>query len=67
MPMEITRVDLSGGAVHRTPLIKAEQSEQWMALWDDDGLASPRRGEAKRIGELCLNNIFLLPFYPPPL
>lgn len=50
--MEIVQEYLSGGTVHGTPLIKNENAVDAMdSPRDDGGLASPRRGEAKRIGE----------------
>lgn len=53
MSMEIEQEYLSGGTVHGTPLIKNENAVDAMdSPRDDGGLASPRRGEAKRIGEL---------------
>lgn len=50
--------------VHRTPLIKNESAVSAMdSPWDDGGLASPRRGEAKRIGELFLFKIYSFFFF----
>ena len=51
------------GRFTELPLLKMRvQSMQWIALWDDGGLASPRRGEAKRIGELYPFKIYS--FFP---
>lgn len=64
--MEIALRYLSGGTVHRTPLIKNESAVNAMdSPWDDGGLASPRRGEAKRIGELYPFKIYSFFFFFP--
>lgn len=53
MSIEIAQEYLSSGTVRGTPLIKNENAVDAMdSPRDDGGLASPRRGEAKRIGEL---------------
>lgn len=63
--VEIAWRRLSGGTLPRTPLIKNERAvDATDNPWDDGELASPRRGEARRIGELCSFKIYS--FYPPP-
>lgn len=49
------------GWFHRSPLIKNERaSSATVSPWDDGGLASPRRGEVNRIGELYPSKIYSL-------
>lgn len=44
---------LSGGTLRRSPLLENEKAVDAMDNpWDDGELASPRRGEPTRIGEL---------------
>lgn len=63
--LEIAWRQLSGGLVHRTLLIKNERAASAMVSpWDDGELASPRRGEANRIGELYPSKFFFLFFCP---
>lgn len=62
--LEIAWRLLSGGMVLRTLLIKNERAVSAMVSpWDDGELASPRRGEANRIGELYPSKFFS--FLPP--
>lgn len=56
---------MSGGTLRRTPLIKNEKAADAMDNpWDDGELASPRRGEPKRIGQLYLFSNPLSFFFP---
>lgn len=67
--LEIAWRQLSAGMVNRTLLIKNERAASAMVSpWDDGELASPRRGEANRIGELYPSKFFffyLFIFFAP--
>lgn len=63
--MEIAWRQLSVGMAHPTPLIKNERAASALVSpWDDSELASPRRGEANRIGDLYPSKFSLS---PPPV